>query len=436
MATEPAAGPAAIARLARLWRGAAALALAVLAANFFAVTEPVRLACSDDVLIDNALHHRPGSLGDGIFVTWGLQEGRFYFAVPGYRLPYLGYLVGGSTFLALGRTVLTLAAFGLLGALLARLLRNEAAGWLYTLVALGMLHLPSVPYPVLSYPAYAVGGLSFLLACHCFLTGLRDRRPGWLLAGGLLHVYALLCQENFLIFTLIYPGLALAAAADRGRWARVARSGPYFVLSAAYGAVYLAFRHQHPSSYEGSQFSPHLAEALRSWACQTLAAVPGFELLANRQAPYPNVGPFWKTGPQILDLLRALPLLGGLIAVGAAAVATGLAARAARSARPSARLAALCAAVAVLPNLLPALTVKYQEAAHHRYYPYVYSFTAYGWLVGAALVAWLLWAGRSDGGSPRLGAALPVLGCLLGALFLSAQASNLHTLALLRAWFN
>jgi hypothetical protein len=433
---DPAAGDPAIARLSRPWRAAAALALAVLAANFFVVTEPVRLACSDDAVIDNALHNRPGSLGDGIFVTWGLQQGRFYLAVPGYRLPYLGYRVGGPAFLALGRTVLALAAFGLLGALLARLLRSEAAGWLYALAAFGMLHLPAVPYPVLSYPAYAVGGISLLLACHCFLSGLRDRRPGWLLAGGLFHVYALLCQENFLVFTLVYPGLALVGADREGRWARVARSGPYFVLSAAYVAVYVAFRHRHPSGYAGTQFSPRPGEAVRSWACQTLAALPGFELLANRQAPYPNVGPFWKPGRQVLDLLRALPLLGGMIALGAAAVATGLAARAARSARPSPRIAALCAAGAVLPNLLPALTVKYQEAAHHRYYPYVYSFTAYGWLVGAALVTWLVWAARSEGGPPRARAALPVLGCLLGGLFLSAQASNLHTLALLRAWFN
>lgn len=436
METEPAAGAGAIARLSRPWRVAAVLALVVLAANFFVATEPVRLASSDDAVIDSALHNQPGSLGDGIFVTWGLQQGRFYFAVPGYRLPYLCYLAGGSTILALGRTVLTLAAFGLLGALLGRLLRNEAAGWLYTLVAFGMLHLPSVPYPVLSYPAYAVGGISLLLACHCFLTGLRDRRPGWLLAGGLFHVYALLCQENFLVFTLIYPALALVGAAGGGRWARVARSGPYFVLSAAYVAVYVVFQRRHPSTYEGTLLSPHPGEAVRSWACQTLAALPGFELLANRQAPYPNEGPFWKPGRQVLDLLRALPFSAGTIALGAAAVATGLAARAARSGRPSLRLAALCAAAAVLPNLLPALTVKYQEAAHHRYYPYVYSFTAYGWLVGAALVAWLVWAARSDGGSARGRAALPVLGCVLAALFLSAQASNLHTLALLRAWFN
>ncbi len=435
MQADPAAGTAAIARLSRPWRAAAALALAVLSARFFLATEPVRLACSDDAVIDDALHNRPGSLGDGIFVTWGLQQGRFYFAVPGYRLPYLGYLARGPAFLALIRTALTLAAFGLLGALLARLLRSEAAGWLYTLAAFGMLHLPSVPYPVLSYPAYAVGGVSLLLAAHCFLSGLRDRRPGWLLAGGLFHVYALLCQENFLLCTLVYPGLALVAAGGAGRWARVARSGPYFVLSAAYLAVYLAFQHRHPSSYGGTQFSPHLGEAVRSWACQTLAALPGFELLANRPAPYPNAGPFWKPGRQVLDLLQALPLLGWVTALGVAAVATGLAARAADSARPSPRVAALWAAVAVLPNLLPALTLKYQAAAHHRYYPYVYSFTAYGWLVGAALVAWLLWA-RSEGGSPRPRAALPALGCLLGALLLSAQASNLHTLALLRAWFN
>jgi hypothetical protein len=418
------------------WRLAAALLLALMLVNFVRVTRPVRLATNDDVSLQAAFSGRSPGGADRFLADWSEQQGRFYFSTAAYKAPYAVYRVRDPALFSLARAVLLFSQFALTGWLLARLCRSEAAGWLSALVAAGALHIPAVFYPVLSYPAYSAGSIALLLSLHCFLTGVRGSRAAWLFAAGCLQLLALLWHENFLAFTVLFPVLAWAAGADRSARGVLRASLPAAAVSAAYLAVYVTFNREYATGYDGTVFSFNLAGAGTAWLRQTLAATPGFELFVSRLAPYPSTGPLWKSAPEIAGILGSVALLGGALALAGAAVATALARRAAAGAPAAARVLLFILVAAAVPNLLPSFTQKFQENAHHRFYPYVYSFNSYCWGVCAAVCLWQGLAARLRPGGSRLRILLAALFLLLGALFVSAQASNQHTLELLRKWYN
>jgi hypothetical protein len=410
--------------------------LALMLVNFARVTLPVRLANGDDISLQAAFAGRSPGGADRFLADWSEQQGRFYFSTAAYKAPYALYSIRDPALFSLARAVLLFSQFALTGWLLARLCRSEAAGWLSALVAAGALHIPAVFYPVLSYPAYSAGGIALLLALHCFLTGVERCRVEWLFAAGCLQLCALLWHENFLAFTALFPALAWAAGSDRSGRGIIRASAPSVAVSAAYLAVYLAFKRAHSTGYDGTMLSFDPAGAGTAWLRQTLAAAPGFELFISRLAPYPSSGPLWKSGPEIAAILGSVALLGAALALAGAAVATGLARRAAAGAAPAAPVLLFLLAAVALPNLLPSFTQKFQENSHHRFYPYVYSFNSYCWGVCAAVWLWQRLAGGLRSGGFRLRLLLAALFLVLGALFISAQASNQHTLELLRKWYN
>jgi len=418
------------------WRIGAAVAVAFMLIGLVRATRPVRLANGDDIAIQAAIASREPGAQEHFFADWGAHQGRFYFRVPTYRLPYAIYRIQNATLFASARVALLIAQLSLAGWLLARLLQDEASGWLYVVGALGALHIPAVLYPVLSYPAFSAASVALLLALHCYVTGLGRSSGRWLYAAGLLHLYALLCHENFIVFTLLYPALDWALRPGAGLGGAIRRSLPLILVSCAYAVTYLAFRHLFPTGYDGTAMSLSPGPAALSWIRQTLAAVPGFELFINRQSPYPTVGPLWKSAGQVAEIVRLVPLPWAALALGCALLAAGLALRAAARAEASARIAWVFLLAAALPNVLPSFAQKYQESAHHRFYPYVYSFSCYCFGLAAAAVLWALCnrAAAQDGARRPLRAAALFL--LFAALFVSALASNRHTLELLRQWYN
>jgi hypothetical protein len=423
-------------RLTSRWRWVASLLLAALLVNFVAMTRSVRLANTDDVRLQAVFSQPEGRGLDRFLDDWSEQQGRFYFAAGSYRLPYAVYAVHDPVRFASARAAALFVQFALAGWLLARLCRNEAAGWLCTMVAMSALHLPAVPYPVLSYPAYAAGGMALLGALHCFLTGIERSSGRWLLCAAGLHLLALLWHENFIAFTVLYPAISWAARTGRPAGALIRANLPVLFVSAAYVGVYVGFRHLYSTGYDGTVLALKPVGAATSWMRQTLASAPGFELLVNRAAPYPTVGPLWKSAGQVLGILGSVPAAGLALALAASVAGAGLARQAGSSGAPSAPVVVFLLLAAALPNVIPSLTQKFQENAHHRFYPYVYSFGSYYWGVAAATALWLVLAAeRGPGGAwPRL--RLPLLFVLLLGVFVSAQASNRHTLELLRTWYN
>ena len=418
------------------WRLAAALMLALMLVNFVRLTRPVRLANSDDISLQAAFSGQSPGGADRFLADWSEQQGRFYFSTGAYKVPYAVYSIRDPALFSLARAVLLFSQLALTGWLLARLCRNEASGWLFVLVAAGALHIPAVFYPVLSYPAYSVGSIALLLALHCFLTGVERCRIAWLFAAGCLQFCALFWHENFLAFTVLFPGLAWVAGADRSAGAVLRASLPAVAVSAAYLTVYVAFERIYSTGYDGTTLSFSPAGASTSWIRQTLAATPGFELFISRLAPYPSVGPLWKSAPEIAAILGSIAMWGAALAIAGAAVATGLARRAAACAVPAALVVVFLLVAVAMANLLPSFTQKFQENAHHRFYPYVYSFNSYCWGVCAAVCIWQRLAGKLHPGGFRLRLLLAALFLVLVALFTSAQASNQHTLELLRKWYN
>lgn len=422
-------------RLTPGWRWAAALLLGALMLNFAAATRRVRLANDDDVRIQAAFSQPDERVLDRFLNDWSEQQGRFYFSAGSYRLPYAIYSIHGRAAFSLARAALLVAQFALTGWLLARLCRNEAAGWLCAVAASAALHVPAVFYPVLSYPAYSAGSTAVLLALHCFLTGVERSQARWLFLAACLHLFALFWHENFLVFTVLYPALGWAGrGGTRGAILRACL--PVILVSAAYFGVYSLFRRMYTTGYDGTVLSFDPLGAANAWMRQTLAAAPGFELLINRAAPYPSVGPLWKSAGQVLAILGAVPAAGAVLALVAAVVSAGLARRAASCGIAAAPAAVFLILASALPNVMPSLTQKFQENAHHRFYPYVYSFNCYCWGVAAATALWLMLARERDPGGPRLRWLVAPLFVLLLALFVSAQASNRHTLELLRTWYN
>lgn len=422
--------------LPAIWRLWASLLLAVMLAHFVVATRPVRLANDDDVMLQRVSADPHTGALERYFANYALREGRFYPAISVYSLPDQIYAIRGETLFATARGLLLWAQFALVGWLVARLSGSEAAGWLCLTASAGALHIPAIFYPVLSYPIIATGSIALLLALHCYLSSLRRSGGWWLLAAGCLHLYALICHENFIVFTLLYPGLDWASRQGRRIRDAAAQSVPLFVISAAYAGCYVAFKRAFPSGYDGTVLSLHPGAAVLSWLRQTLAAFPGFELLVNRGAPYPTVGPLWKSAREIGAIVRALPALDVALALATALVSAGLARQAAAPGMRAWRAALVLLIAAALPNVLPSLTQKYQESAHHRFYPYVYSFSCYYLGAAAAACLWAALCGRLGLKCLRLQIAVAAFSLLLFALFASALASNAHSLALLKMWFN
>ena len=405
-------------------------AFVVTALCFVLAPVRVRLANSDDQVRQRLME--TGGVGPH-FVEEARTQGRFYFATPVYLIPWEIYrLPSGWTFSTV-RALGFLSGVALLGLLCAQQTGNRALGALVALVTSAALHLPATFYPVLSYPPMAIGLVALLGGLlaqraharnHGFLAGLGS--------GMGLLIACLMC-EMFVVFLPVFCTVAYGSGRDGRR--RISAALPALTAATAYLAVYGLFALRFPSTYDGTHVSLDLAAAANALFRQTFGAVPGFELMALRSPPGTATGAFWRPASQLGELVRAVPGWAWLVVL-VQATATAVLARAAlRRSAASGWTLAVAAACVLLPNLPISLTPRYQVFAHHRMYPYVYSFYAYCAMMALAVLLWhRLFAPSAQPRSRRAGVAGLLL--LSGAAYASAQTANHHTFGLLYRWYN
>jgi hypothetical protein len=427
---------AALIPLALQWRCAALVLSSMLLLNLTHMTEPVRLANSDDAKFQAALSQPNKEKLNELFTDWSQRQGRFYFASPSYGLPYAIYVIRNPFLFSLSRAIIVYAQFILLGWLVARLCNDEAVGWLVVLISGGAMHIPAIFYPILSYPAYSAGSIALLLALHSFLSNLKSTQIKWMLGSCVLYLFALLWHENFLIFVLLFPALCWATTSRLTLAEIIQRSLPILCVAGIYLCTYIGFRHLFPPIYDGTVTSFDLAGVVNAWTRQTFAALPGVELLINRAASYPNVGPLWKNSVALAATLHSVSLTGFALAICGGLLAVALARRTTATCVPTLKTISFLLFAAALPNILPSLTEKYQMTAYHRLYPYVYSFNSYYWGIAGATILLVFILGRPNISLWASRGRLLLTLLLMWAIFISAQASNQYTLNLLSRWYN
>lgn len=279
-----------------------------------------------------------------------------------------------------------------------------------------------------------VGFISLLAALHFHLSYSRRGSAISALFSGLLLLHAGFFLDLFMVFLPVF--FALSWHEGRRSLRRLARSaiGP-MTAAVAYLAAYGLFAAVYPSVYAGTTWSLDPGAATTSLMRQTLSVIPGYELFAHRTHPA-GAGPWLKSAAEIRAVFAATPgWAWGLAALQGVSL-WALAVHAARGRTVSIGVMAVALACALLANLPMSLTARYQIWAYHREFPYIYSFYAY-----CALAALFVFAvQRLLSHLPRFGKAQPgfqVAFAAFGlALFVSAAASNAHTLDLLRQWHN
>lgn len=391
-------------------------------------TAPVRLAHFDDANASQLIQRNEMV---GAMVPGAQLQGRFYLAAPGHFWPYEIYRIDSPLGFATLRAALFFAEIGLLGWLCGRVSRNAAAGWMVALLGAAALHLPPTFFAVLSYPTMAVGFISLLAGLHLHLSYLRRGSALCALFSGLLLLHAGLFLDLFMVFLPVF--FALSWHEGRRSLRSLARSltGPLAAAS-AYLAAYSLFAVVHPSTYAGTTWSLDLGAATTSLTRQTLSVIPGYELLAHRTYPAGS-GPLLKSAGEVRAVLAATPAWAWGLAFLQGLSLWTLVVHATRGRTVSLRVMAVALACALLVNLPMSLTERYQIWAYRREFPYIYSFYAY-----AALTAFFVFAAQHLlARSARLRPAFSLGFTAVGlALFISASASNAHTLNLLRAWHN
>ncbi len=395
------------------------------AAQFLAVTMPVRLANVDDV-ISQIL----ATSGDPI--AYGLHhadsEARFYLLTPVYLAGGHLYEITDAFTFSLIRTAALLLQVVLCAALVRRLMRDSAVGSALLVALLAALHLPTTHYAVLSYPDKWIGFSALLGGLHLHLSYLRRGRAAAAAVAGILFLAACLTSEAFLCYLPVFLGLAR----HEGRtWPKAWRSLLAPATAAmGYTAVYVFFALWQKSEYGGTSFSPDILEALNCLFRQTAAAFPGFELAINRT--YPDaVGSWHKSAATLGQAAAATAWHAYLLAAAQAAVFLVHLARSRAAAAVTWPLLACTFAVCLLPNLMISVTVKYQIWSWHRTWPYLYGFYVYASLLALLIFATVRYFSGRANPTLRL-----VLAGAWSLLFASAKVSNTASLGLLRSWYN
>ena len=419
--------------------GRARIALFVLTslllAEFVVSTLHVRGANSDDRFFNAAgLSSNPEALDDYL-TTEATHGSRFYYALPPYHLANFGYRVATPWAYSLIRGVLFYSQWVILGWLIARITRSEAAGWLLAIVAVAAVHFTPSFNAVVSHPEYSIGSTCLFLALLGYLGYAESGKPAGLAIACVGFTWALLNHENFIVFVPLFWAMDVFASGRPQPAGRIlARSWPLLAMAAVYVAVYFWFRSVYPSTYDGTQFAFSPAEAIGAWCKYTFTIFPGFELLMARESANVEDGRLLRSPHEILSIVAHAPVCGIALALGAAIACGLLLARVLREAKPlPATGLALFLYGAGAANVLISSVGKYQLLAHHRFFPYFYSISAYAW--GLAFAVCALGLLRKPGDEPPRRGAL-VGGIVFFAFFLSATATNAETVRKLILWFN
>jgi hypothetical protein len=408
--------------LARSLAGLCLAALAVLAFWDVPRTGPTT---SDDLVYEQAVL-------EGRITAFSAElaagSGRFHH----YLHVGLTALAGRIDSLPLRKTIALAGFLGVIAALAvlaAGLARSPELGLLTATLAVG-LYQDNWHHNILTaYPFVFDSGMLWLLgAGYALVRHGRSGRAGWLVAANIAMFLAFCHFEAFVAYLPVLAGLVWLTGRGTARQRLMTLPAAFAVLP-VYAAVYLGYRFAHPSQYAGNALALSSPEVLLKtvWA-YSRAALPlgGFAFNIEYINRFPQA-----TGRFVLGFGQYLAELAGHLAQFPPAwpamglLAGGLAFSCldrAALARPRVLVWALCAYAVVCPNLLIALSAKYQEPAAGGLGWYVTStFSFYAVAVGLALGGLAL-AGRLPALPRRVAAA--VFGLAVGLAVLVNASVN------------
>jgi hypothetical protein len=374
----------------------------------------------DDIV--NSATTAPGTLratGAGLLdvivsgtMPW-IQAGRFF---PGTAYGgVLFYLVDGNALtLKLFVFAVILIDLALLGVLIVLLTRSSATAALSIAVVPLALQIRAAVYhdPVVAFAGLLPVVTGYLLASLClFVVSLRSRRRRYLLPSIGLYGLALITYEVTIALVIVYPALAWFFPTRRSVRRAIAVSSPFAALALAAVVTAVALRLANPGGFALSSSASDYARSLsagadpaqgayapnfdpiaiaRTLVLQCIGAIPfSFALLAA-----PMASAHVPTG---LEALTSRPLatiaLAGAAAVLVAAVVRRIRCESKTPPRPEHVLLLLGLGVflLVLPNVLIALSPRYQREVHRgiAYLPVFISCLGVG-VLGGTLVHWIL----------------------------------------------
>lgn len=312
--------------------------------------------------------------------------------------------------------------------------RSERAVWLVVCAGSGFLPVAIAYQALLSYPLLWIGWAGV------WTMGALALRPesAWGRSGiAVAFAVALAAHESNAVF-LVWPAMLRRAAGDSDHPKTILReAAPCAVVLSVYAALSWGLRSAALAAttadvYDGAKVALDFRGAVFALCTYTGSGLPGLDSwLARNSDPS---GPLWLSLPAWWH--RAGEWTTPLSVVGAsllgAAVWLGTAADEGDRERPRIHAIGIGAALgfaAFAPNLLLALTVKYQAWAHQRMWPYYYTSMSYlAWLVllvgvGAGLLAALRNAAAHR--TVRVALAAGVIAAAIGVSAANHEAAGL-----------
>ncbi|KHK02586.1 hypothetical protein [Desulfovibrio sp. TomC] len=404
----------------------AALCLSALAVLAFWGYLRTGATTSDDLVYEQAvITHSLGTLCTEL----ATRSGRFhhYLHVGLTSLPYSIDSLPARKALSLGVALAVVAA---LAALAARLAASPVLGFLVATLGLS-LYQDNWHHNILTaYPLVFDAGMLWLLgAGYALLRHGETARRRWLVLANTAMFLAFCHFEAFVAYLPVLAGIVFLTGRGRLRH-RLAACCAAFAVVPVYAGIYLGYRFTHPSAYDGNALDlQNPLRVLETALAYSRSALPlgAFDLNLEYINRFPQATSRYvlSFGHYLADLAGNWPrfdpawIAMGLLAGGLTAVCLR---RAEATFRPRFLAVVLAVYAVVCPNLLIALSPKYQEPAAGGLAWYVtsnFSFYAVAVLLALGLLAA---AGRLPG---RLRpAAATLLGLCVGlTVFVNASVN-------------
>jgi hypothetical protein len=345
----------------------AVLCLSALAVLAFWSTLRTGSTTSDDLVYEQAVI--TGRLG-ALCTELATKTGRFHHSlhVGLTSLPYHLDSLPARKAVSLAATLAVIAA---LAGFAARLAASPALGVLVAALILG-LYQDNWHHNILTaYPLVFDAGMAWLLAAgYALLRHGETGRRRWLVLANISMFLAFSHFEAFVAYLPVLAGLVWLTGRGRPK-TRLRTLGAAFAAVPVYAAVYLGYRLAHPSHYAGNALdltSPW--RVLKTALAYTQSALPlggfAFNIEYINRFPQATSRYVLSFGQYLTELAANWPLLApawiamGILAGGLTFACLG---RAGTALRPRPAALALAAYAALCPNLLIALSPKYQEPA-------------------------------------------------------------------------
>jgi hypothetical protein len=393
----------------------------------------IRYASDDDVVISWWFHH--DLFHSAEISAQGL--GRFFF---------LFFAPLSSTLLQIESDVLFNAirllpyVLGLLGfaAFMNQVDRRSFPLLLTLAICLAFTPIWAGYTPVLGYPWwYSFGFAAFTWGALTWLKWFQTRRFRWAFLTFSLITIALCTVEAFVPMLLV-PAVVIAwslTTIDRKSlfksWINngTVAAFPTVLAVLAYVAVYVVFRIQNPSTYDGNRLSFAFPQIFVTWFQSTVTPLPGwnflrtnnfsldFIMLWNKLIAFACLRPFYATKAGFVGLSVFFFYWHNNIwkETGNFSLL---------------QLIVICVIGTLSPNLLVSLTIKHQQTADLAYQPYFYSFYSLPFCLAAGLLLFGIVNKRLHGVGQLVflaaGAILAVVLSLSNDLVSAASASVLR----------